>query len=141
MSNQPDTAYSDPAIINIRKLAALDMVFHGSKFILAESALGVFGSPVLAFVIAAPAFFSGHVNLTQILISSYMLCIALNYVPLLLYAIHIARLKSAEQEVASELGQKARYARKYTMQSGLLLLPLVVPILALYQEWQKRAHL
>jgi hypothetical protein len=64
--------------------------------------------------------------------------IALNYVPLLLYAISIVRRKSAQQEVAFELEHKEIYARKYTLQSLLLLLPLVVPILSLLQERQKR---
>ena len=141
MSNQSDAAAQhESAIINIRKLAALDMVFHRPKLILAEFAFGVFVGAALAFGIAAPGFFAGHWNPLQILVSGYLLCIALNYVPLLLYAISIARRGSAREEVASELAQKERYARKYTAQSFLLLLPLVVPILALYQEWQQRAR-
>ncbi|HLV97101.1 MAG TPA: hypothetical protein VKT82_00360 [Ktedonobacterales bacterium] len=141
MSNQPDAAANhDPAIINIRKLVALDMVFHGPKFILAEFTLGVFGSVALALVIAAPGFFIGHMSLDPILASSYMLCIALNYVPLLIYAINIARRGSAQEEVAFELTQRERYGRKYTGQSFLVLLPLVVPILAVYQERQKQTQ-
>ncbi len=67
--------------------------------------------------------------------------IALNYVPLLLYAIRIVRRKSAELEVAFELEHKDVYALKYTFQPALLLLPLVVPILAIVQEIQKRSRL
>lgn len=139
MTNQSDVAANhEGAIINIRKLVALDMVFHRPKLILAEFILGVFGSAALALVIAAPGFFAGHVSLEQILVSGYILCIGLNYVPLLLYAISIARRGSAREEVAFELTQRERYGRKYTAQSVLLLLPLVVPILAVYQEWQKK---
>jgi hypothetical protein len=65
--------------------------------------------------------------------------IALNYVPLLLYAISFVKHKNAELEVAAELAHKERYARKYTMQSLLLVVPLAVPILAIIQEWQKRS--
>ncbi|HEY7358212.1 MAG TPA: hypothetical protein VH590_17145 [Ktedonobacterales bacterium] len=138
MTNQSDVAANhDGAIINIRKLVALDMVFHRPKLILAEFILGVFGSAALAVVIAAPGFFAGHVSLEQILVSGYILCIGLNYVPLLLYAISIARRGSAQAEVAFELAHKERYACKYSDQSFLLLLPLVVPILAISQEWQK----
>jgi hypothetical protein len=140
MSNQSDAANHDYAIINIRKLAALDMVFHRPRLILAEFALAVFGSLALAVGITAPGFFAGHLDLTSILVSGYILCIALNYVPLFIYAISIARRGSASEEVAFELEQKARYARKYTGQSFLLLLPLVVPILAIYQEWQKQQN-
>jgi hypothetical protein len=57
--------------------------------------------------------------------------IALNYVPLLLYAIGIVRRKSAQQKVAYELAHKDAYARKYTLQTTMLLLvPLVLPLLA-----------
>lgn len=139
MSNQTDIAHHEPAVINIRKLVALDMVFHRPKLILAEFVLVVFGSLALGCVIAAPGFFAGHWNLTQILVSGYMLCIALNYMPLLLYAVGIARRGSAREEVAFELTQKEHYGRKYTAQSFLLLLPLVVPILAIYQARQKQA--
>jgi hypothetical protein len=139
MSYSPvENAHNDSTIINIRKLAALDIVFHGPKFILVEMALGVFGSAALGFAIAAPGFFAGHFSLNQIMVSSYVLFIALNYVPLLLYAISIARQRSAQEEVAFELAHKDRYARKYTGQSFLVLLPLVVPVLAIWQEWRKQ---
>jgi hypothetical protein len=141
MSNNSDAVvHDDPAIITIRKLAALDMVFHRPKLILAEFALGVFGSAALAFAIAAPGFFGGHFSLNQILWIGYVLSIGLNYVPLLLYAISIARRGSAQEEVAFELAHKERYARKYSGQSFLLLLPLVIPVLTIYQEWQKQGH-
>jgi hypothetical protein len=133
-------AHNDPTIINIRKLVALDIVFHGPKFILVEMSLGVFGSAALGFAIAAPGFFAGHFSLNQILVSSYVLFIALNYVPLFLYTISIVRRRSAQEEVAFELAHKEHYARKYTGQSFLVLLPLVVPILAIWQEWQKQAQ-
>ena len=135
-----ENAHNDSAIINIRKLAALDMVFHSPKLILAEFALGVFGSVALGFVIAYPGFSDGRFTFTQLLVIGYMLFIALNYAPLLLYAISIVRRRSAQEEVAFELAHKEHYARKYTGQSFLLLLPLVVPVLAIYQEWQKRGN-
>jgi hypothetical protein len=56
---------------------------------------------------------------------------------LLLYALHSARHKNAEAEVAFELAHKERYARKYQVQSLLLFVPLVVPIQAIVQERQK----
>lgn len=139
MSNQTDIAHHEPAVINIRKLVALDMVFHRPKLILAECVFGVFGSLTLGCVVAVPGFFAGHFSLTQILVSAYMLCIALNYVPLLFYAIGIVRRGSAHEEVAFELTHKEHYGRKYTAQSFLLLLPLVVPVLAIYQAQQKQA--
>ena len=70
----------------------------------------------------------------------FLLWIALNYVPLLMYAISIVRNKSARQEVAYEIEHKDIYMRKYRRQSTILLIPLAVPALAIYQELQKRSH-
>ena len=127
-------------IINIRKLVALDLVFHGSRFILAEFAgaviaCGSFGALSLVAFIRSP----NH-SVFSLLIGLVLCWIALNYVPLLLYAIDIVRRKSAQQEVAFELEHRDIYARKYTLQSVcLLLLPLIVPILSLVQERQKHS--
>ena len=140
MSSSPgENAHNDPAIITIRKLAALDITFHGPKLILGEFAFGVFFTGALGFPLAYAGFVIGHFRVPWApLLGCYLLLLALNYVPLLLYAIGIVRRRSAQEEVAFELAHKERYARKYTVQSLLLLLPLVVPILAIYQEWQKQ---
>ena len=141
VSSPAKNAHNDPAIINIRKLAALDMVFHGPKLILAEFAFGVFFTGALGLFLTYAGFVTGHFSVPWVaLLGCYMLILAINYVPLLLYAIGIARRRSAHEEVEMELAQKERYARKYTVQSLLLLLPLVIPVLALVQEWQKRGN-
>ena len=143
MSSSPaENAHNDPAIINIRKLVALDIIFHGSKFILAEFAFGVFASAALGFVILYLGLAVMHVSDPRqcLIVGCYILSLGINYVPLLLYAIQIARQGSAQEEVAFELTQKARYGRKYTAQSLLVLLPLVVPVLAIAQEWRKQAR-
>ena len=142
MSYSPvENAHNDPAIINIRKLAALDIVFHGPKLILAEFAFGVFFTGALGLVLTYAGFVTGHFRVPWVaLLGCYLLALAINYLPLFIYTIKIVRGKSAQAEVASELAQKERYARKYTVQSLLLLLPLVVPMLAISQEQQKRAQ-
>ena len=125
-------------MINIRKLAALDIAFHGPKFILVEFALGVFGCAALGlFSLYFGLFHGPNHSLFSILLGCFLLWIALNYVPLLIYAISIARHNSVQQEVAYELEHKDIYAKKYAIQSTLLLVPLVVPALAVYQEMQK----
>ncbi len=132
---------NDRSLINIRKLAALDIVFHGYKFILIEFGLGVFFCGFWG-VFNLFTFFhaSTHPSFSGILglCLSYL---AINYVPLLLYAIAIVRRKSAEEEVSFELEHRNVYARKYTLQSLLLLLPLVVPVLAIWQELRKHAEI
>ena len=130
------------AVINIRKLAALDIVFHGPKFILIEFALGVLGCAALGlFSMYFGLFHSPNHSLFAVVMGCFLLGIALNYVPLLLYAISIVKQKSAKQEVAYELEHRDKYAGKYLGQSTLLLIPLAVPALAFYQELQKRTHL
>ena len=129
------------AFINIRKLAALDIAFHGPKFILIEFALGVIGCAALGFFSLYFGLFHGP-NHSQfaVMMGCFLLWIALNYVPLLIYAISIVRHQSARQEAAYEL-ERREYAGKYLRQSTLLLIPLAIPTLAVYQELQKRSQL
>jgi hypothetical protein len=122
-------------MINVRKLAALDIVFHGPTFTLIEFALGVFVCAALGLFSMYFGLFHGpdH-SLHAIILGCFLLWIALNYVPLLLYAMSIVRQKSAHQEVAYELAYKDKYAGKYTLQSALLLVPFAMLLLAVYQE-------
>src|SRR5262252_2722946 len=104
---------NNPSVINIRKLAALDIAFHGPKFILIEFALGVFGCAALGlFSIYFGIFHSPNHSLFVAAMGCFLLWVALNYVPPLIYAISIVRHNSAQQEVAYELAHKDRYASK-----------------------------
>ena len=128
------------AVINIRKLAALDIAFLGPKFILAEFALGVIGCATLGFFsLYFGLYHDPNHSQFAIIMGCFLLWIALNYVPLLMYAINIVRHDSAHQEVAYELEHRDKYAGKYLRQSTLLLIPLAIPTLAVYQELQKRS--
>ena len=119
-------------MIDIRKLAAMDIAFLGPRVILAEFTLGVLGSFVLGLFI----LFRSH-SIWQMGLGSYIASLGINYVPLLLYAILIVRHRSATDEVSSELGHPKRANFKYTFQSLALLVPLLVPVLVLAQEWRK----
>lgn len=135
MQQQQENMIKSGGVINVRKLAALDIVFRGPKFILIEFGLGVFGCAALGLWILHG---SNH-SLFPTVLGCFFLSVALNYVPLFLYAISIVRRKSAHQEVAFELAHKDKYAVKYTLQSAILLLvPLAMLMLAVYQELQKR---
>ncbi len=140
MSDQEQQTIKRETIMNVRKLAALDIVFHGPRLILTEFAIAV----ILGGGLGIFQFFLFFHNPSHPLPVGFMGLFfswtALNYVPLLLYAISIARSKSARQEVAFELEHKEFYARKYTLQSMWLLLPLVGPILTIFQEMQKRSR-
>ena len=125
------------SMINVRKLAALDIVFHGPKFILIEFALAVFICGSIGLLILHGA---NHTPL-MIILGSFFLGVSLNYIPLLLYSINIVKHKSAQQEVAYELEHKDSYAGKYTLQSIILLLmPLAMLLLAVYQNVGKQPH-
>jgi hypothetical protein len=126
-------------MINVRKLAALDIALHGSGFILAEFGGGVLLCLALGLWLIYASFPVGQDTSTLRLVTGvYLLFLAINYVPLLVYAILIARRKSARQEAAAELADKGRYARKYGLQQLFLVAPLIIPLLALVQEVQTR---
>ena len=69
-------------MIDFRKLAAVDIAFLGSRLILAEFSIGVFSLLALGLL----TLLRSH-SLGGIALASYILCLGLNYVPLLLYAI------------------------------------------------------
>ena len=139
MQQQENDARKEVALINIRKLAALDIVFHGPVLILVEFGLAVgLGVLLAAFSLSSFIRFSDH-PLFALILGLVFLGIALNYVPLLLYALRFAWRKNAELEVAFELAHRERYARKYQLQSLLLFIPFVVSILAVVQELQRRS--
>lgn len=119
--------------INIRKLAALDMAFLGSRMILAEFALGVVG-PLAVGIYSLAREHSRQ----QVIIGAYLVLLGINYIPLLMYAVAIYRKRSAQDEVADELAQRTKIAAKYFPQTLLLLIPLVVPFLAVSQELHRR---
>ncbi len=131
-------AQNDERFINVRKLAALDMVFHGVRLILAEFMLSVLiGAAVGLFSLSDFLRSVSHPAFSAIL-GVAALGIALNYLPLVFYAMSIMRQHSAQREVAFELEHRDTAARKYTSQSLLLFVPFFVFALAVDQERQKR---
>ena len=108
------------------------MVFLGPKLILAEYAVGVLFSAALgAFVL-----FRGH-SLWQDALGVYLICLGINYAPLLLYAVAIGSRQRAREEMADELAESRRAMSKYRRQSVLLLVPLLVPVLVVAQGRRK----
>lgn len=119
--------------INIRKLAALDMAFIGPRIILAEFAFGVFG-PILVGLFSLERIHAP----SQKWLGVYLILLGINYIPMLIYALAIYRKRSAQDEVADELAHRTKIASRYFPQTLLLLVPLVVPLLALTQELRRR---
>ena len=115
--------------INMRKLAAIDIVFLGRKLIIAEYAAGVFFSAALGLFV----LFRGH-SFWQTVLGIYMICLATNYIPMLLHALAISTQQNARVELADELTEKRRAMSKYRRQSLLLLVPLFTPVLEVTQS-------
>lgn len=111
--------------INVRKLVALDIRLHGPLFILIEFGAG---TPLIMAV-------GGYLAMTgQPYLGTYLLFTGINYVPLLIYAVLIARGGTARTEVQDDLSQNKHYVRKYSTQQLLIFLPLAVMLLAVAQE-------
>jgi hypothetical protein len=123
-------------MLNVRKLAAIDLRFLGAKIILAEFGLGVVGPAVLGVATLRAGIQRFH-SPGMVIFGAYLLSLGVNYVPLLLHAISLVRDGSAHQEIASELDDPRAAMRKYRRQSLFLLLPLVIPIAAVAQEIQR----
>lgn len=118
-------------VINVRKLAAFDLYFRRQSFTVAEFAFAVFGFGTLGFL----AVFLG---LTRSLIATgigaYLFLLGVDYVPLLVYGILIVRRSSAKLELSEELKDVDHFRTKYGVQQTLLMVPLVIPVLAVIQE-------
>jgi len=120
-------------MINVRKLAAIDLYFLGPKIILAEFGLGVPTMLALGVLSLRAGMLRTH-GLWQIVLGLYLLLLAVNYIPMLWYAIDLALRGNAAAELGDELDDKAAAMRKYRRQSLWLLVPLAVPVAWLMQR-------
>ncbi|HVC98289.1 MAG TPA: hypothetical protein VND64_31760 [Pirellulales bacterium] len=116
-------------MIDIRKLTAVDIALHGPTFIMIEFVVG----EILLVLLAILGFSRGGTPIW----SWYLVCLAVNYLPLLTYAVVIVRKRSAHDEAAAELVDRSNL-RRYGIQQLWLLVPLVVPLVALWQETSRR---
>ena len=118
-------------LIEVRKLAALDMAWLGTRLVLAEYALGIvlaaaLGTLSLGWAIAHDA----ELYQWPVLGGIWLLTIAANYVPLFLYAVALARAGTVQEEAQAEVP----HARRYVLQQAMILVPLFVLALSVAQE-------
>ena len=117
-------------MISIRKLAAVDMAWLGTRLILAEYALGI----VLPLALGIVSVRAGWISVArwgwQTIMGLWLIGIAANYVPLFIYAFLIARAGTVKSEGEPEMA----HARRYGTQQVIILVPLLVVILAIVQE-------
>jgi hypothetical protein len=81
-----------------------------------------------------------HDSVTQLVLGVYLIGLSINYVPMLIYAIGLTTNKSARAELGQELNDERRAMAKYRRQSLLLLVPFLVPTLALCQKRKNLWH-
>ncbi len=125
--------------INIRKLAALDLVFHGPRLVLIEFGGAVVLSVGLAVLSLRSAFSgSGRPVVWEIVLGVLLASIGANYIPLLVNAVSLIRSGTARQEVAEEMDQTRQPQRRYGTQQFLLVVPFAVMVLALVQALGRR---
>jgi hypothetical protein len=125
-----------PIVIDFSQTGSGRYAFLGARLILTEFSIGVIGSLALGVFTLRRSHSLGGVAL-----GVYLLCIGMNYMPLLVYAISLVRLDSARFEIAEEAADKRRMFRKYRRQSLLLLVPLAVPILAAASELHRNTSM
>lgn len=115
--------------IDFKKLAAIDLAFLGPKFIIAEFAFGLLFSISLGIF----ALLRAH-SLGGAAVGAYLICLGINYGPMLAYALAIGNRENARQELGDELSEERAAMSKYRRQSLLLLVPLIVPIFAIFRH-------
>lgn len=123
-------------MIEVRKLAALDMAFLGTRVIVAEYALGVMLPLALGILSLRWGLAQQDLANWQTILGTWLVTISPNYVPLLLYAVVIARAGTVQDEARPEFA----HARRYGIQQAIILVPLFVVLLALIQERRQRKH-
>jgi hypothetical protein len=123
-------------MIQIRKLVAVDMVWLGPRIVLIECALGVV-LPLLLGVWSLRIGLSSQpvISRWQTGFGLWLIGIALNCVPLFLYARAIAGAGTVEEEGRPELVR----ARRYGLQQVIILVPLLVVLVALAQAGRRPA--
>jgi hypothetical protein len=121
-------------MINIRKLAAVDMAWLGTRIIVAEYAVGVVIPFVLGLISIRSGFFGPVLSGWEAALGIWLVTIAANYIPLFIYAVLIAKAGTAKEEGEPELA----HAKRYGVQQVIILVPFLVLVLALTQELGRR---
>jgi hypothetical protein len=114
---------------DFRKLAAIDIAFLGYRFILAEYAFAVVFSIALGILVLARSH-----SVWQVALGTYLVCLGINYVPMLVHTVSINNKQNAMAEMGDELNDKRTAMSKYRRVSLLLLVPLAVPFFTMIRR-------
>lgn len=117
-------------MINIRKLAALDMLLHGVRLIQAEFGIGILVPVMLGVRLLRAGWSPAAKSGWDIGLGLWLIGMAANYVPLFIYTILIARAGTIQEEGQPELPQ----VKRYSLQQVIIFVPFLVAALAVMQE-------
>lgn len=122
-------------LISVRKLATLDLIFHGRKLVLIEFGVGVSFSTLLGFwFIYSGLSANPDPSYLIALLGVGLLGIGLNYLPLLIYALQLQSPENGRKIVLYELAHPPTYQRMYGLQSVIfILIPFALLTLAAIQ--------
>jgi hypothetical protein len=120
-------------MISIRKLAAVDMLIHGKRFIIGEFAIGVLLALVLG-LITLRSYLTGSLQFLWAILGIWLIGIAANYIPLFIYSVMIAKGGTVQEEGQPELA----HIKRYSVQQLILFIPFLVTVLTLVQESHQR---
>lgn len=117
-------------LIDLRKLAVVDLTLPGPRFILAEFAVGVLGALIFAYFVLRNPLILPIAWTWNVAIGLWLVGIAIHYVPLFLYALDFVRADRIDKEGTPELARVGRY----TVQQTLVSIPFLFPFITLFQE-------
>lgn len=116
-------------MIDPRKLAAIHIATLGPTF-----AIGNFAGLGL-LCLSLGGLILWHADSCQMLtFGFYFVCLCANYVVLLFFGLEINNRDRARSEIGDELSRQRSAMGEYRRQSMYILLPLVVPIVALQRR-------
>ena len=123
--------YSPDYVIDPRKLAAIHIATLGPPI-----AIGNFAGVAL-FCLSLGCLILRRADSCQMLaFGFYFVSISANYVVLLFFALEINNRERARSEIGGELNKQRGATGEFRRQSVYLLVPLVVPIVALQRHYK-----
>lgn len=122
-------------MIDPRKLAAMDIATVGPTFIIGNFA----GTALVCLSLGTFILWSAN-SYQKLTVGFYFFSLGINYIFMLFYALGINNRENARAAIGDELNKERRTIAEYLQQSIYLLLPLVVPIVALQRCYKLRSN-
>lgn len=127
--------YAWDQVIDPHKLAAIHIATLGPTF-----AIGNFASTALVCLSLATLIL-WHADSCQLLtFGFYFVFLCINYVVMLFFALQINSRASARAEIRAELNKERGAMAEYRRQTIYLLIPILVPVVAVQRRFRSRAR-